>query len=149
MAAPAGLFAAGPKGQNSRPIPPSQPGPPAMKPRHLLPLAILLPLLQVPSANAEKLPPIWGYGVKTCANFLAAADGRDAGDELQDLEYLRYQDWLTGFVTGLNLAMGKDVLVGADIDSALRRIQAYCRGHEQEDVFMASMDLIRMLGRLR
>ncbi len=149
MAAPAGLFAAGPKGQNSRPIPPSQPGPPAMKPRHLLPFAILLPLLQVPSANAEKLPPIWGYGVKTCANFLAAADGRDAGDELQDLEYLRYQDWLTGFVTGLNLAMGKDVLVGADIDSALRRIQAYCRGHEQEDVFMASMDLIRMLGRLR
>ncbi len=149
MAAPAGLFAAGPKGQNSRPIPPSQPGPPAMKPRHLLPLAILLSLLHVPSANAEKLPPIWGYGVKTCANFLAAADGRDAGDELQDLEYLRYQDWLTGFVTGLNLAMGKDVLVGADIDSALRRIQAYCRGHEQEDVFMASMDLIRMLGRLR
>ncbi len=149
MAAPAGLFATGPKGQNSRPIPPSQPGPPAMKPRHLLPLAILLPLLHVPSANAEKLPPIWGYGVKTCANFLAAADGRDAGDELQDLEYLRYQDWLTGFVTGLNLAMGKDVLVGADIDSALRRIQAYCRGHEQEDVFTASMDLIRMLGRLR
>ena len=126
-----------------------------MKSRQLLPFAILLPLLVVPcpgfgaSAKATKLPPIWGYGVKSCTTFLAAADGRVAGDALQDLEFQRYEDWLTGFITGLNLAMGKDVLVGADINGALKRIHAYCQGHGKEDVFTATMDLVRMLGRLK
>ena len=126
-----------------------------MKSRQLLPFAILLPLLVVPcpgfgaSTKATKLPPIWGYGVKSCTTFLAAADGRAAGDALQDLEFQRYEDWLTGFITGLNLAMGKDVLVGADINGALKRIHAYCQGHGKEDVFTATMDLVRMLGRLK
>ncbi|MCC7276705.1 MAG: hypothetical protein IT487_00115 [Chromatiaceae bacterium] len=126
-----------------------------MKSRHLLPLAVLLPLLLAPGmgvgakAKADKLPPIWGYGVKSCTTFLAAADGRAAGDALQDLEFQRYEDWLTGFITGLNLAMGKDVLVGADINGALKRIHAYCQGHGKEDVFTATMDLVRMLGRLK
>ena len=80
---------------------------------------------------------------------IAAADGRAAGDALQDLEFQRYEDWLTGFITGLNLSMGKDVLVGADINGALKRIHAYCQGHGKEDVFTATMDLVRMLGRLK
>ncbi|MBP6261463.1 MAG: hypothetical protein KA361_03395 [Chromatiaceae bacterium] len=126
-----------------------------MMSRHLLPLAVLLPLLLAPclgvgaSSKAAKLPPIWGYGVKSCTTFLAAADGREAGDALQDLEFQRYEDWLTGFITGLNLSMGKDVLVGADINGALKRIHAYCQGHGKEDVFTATMDLVRMLGRLK
>ncbi len=123
--------------------------------RSLSRAAILLPLLLAPglglgaSGKGEKLPPIWGYGVKSCTTFLAAADGREAGDALQDLEFQRYQDWLTGFITGLNLSMGKDVLVGADINGALNRIHAYCQGHGKEDVFTATMDLVRMLGRLK
>jgi hypothetical protein len=124
-----------------------------MKPSQVLPLVLLLPLLQIPGvssgAKAVKLPPIWGYGVKTCATFVAAAEGRDSGDALQDLELQRYEDWLTGFITGLNLSMGKDVLVGADINGALKRIQAYCQGHPKEDVFTATMDLVRMLARLK
>lgn len=122
-----------------------------MKPRtwffHSCILAVSL--LHHPADAAEKLPPIWGYGVKTCANFLVAAEGRDGGDSLQDQEYQRYQDWLTGFVTGLNLAMGKDVLVGADIDGALNRIRSWCPEHKQEDFFTATLDLVRMLSRLK
>lgn len=121
--------------------------------RGYLPLHLvlaLLPFLLAPlPVKAEKLPPIWGYGVKPCAAFSATVKGHDAGDDLQDLEYLRYKDWLTGFVTGLNLSLGKDVLVGADIDGALNRIAAWCKGHEKEDFFTATMDLVRMLGKLR
>ena len=102
-----------------------------------------------PALAGDKLPPVWGYGVKSCSDFLTTAQGRDDGDSLQAIEYVRYQDWLTGFVTGLNLATGEDVLVGADMVSALRRIRAYCGGHEKDDVFTATMDLVRMLGRLR
>ena len=101
-----------------------------------------------PYLRADKLPPLWGYGIKTCAAYLAAADGHDAGTELAVWEYRRYEDWLTGLISGLNLATGQDVLVGADIDSAMRRIHAYCRGHEDEDFFTAAMDLVRMLSRL-
>ena len=112
-------------------------------------LLILVLAAAVPTAAAEKLPPIWGYGVQSCKAFVTAADGREQGADLHDWEYRRYQDWLTGFVTGLNLATGKDVLVGADIDSAMKRIQAHCRGNEQEDFFTAAMDLVRMLSGLR
>ena len=102
-----------------------------------------------PLSAAENLPPLWGFGTKTCDAFLVAADGRDQGEDLQVWEYRRYQDWLTGFLSGLNLATGQDVLVGADVDSAMRRIRAHCRGHGKEDFFTSAMDLIRMLSGLR
>jgi hypothetical protein len=103
----------------------------------------------VPMAGAEKLPPVWGYGIQSCQAFVAAADGRDQGVDLQNWEYRRYQDWLTGFVTGLNLATGQDVLVGVGVDSALKRIQAHCLGNGKEDFLTAAMDLVRMLSGLR
>jgi hypothetical protein len=103
----------------------------------------------VPTAGEDALPPVWGYGVQTCASFVAAADGQAQGLELQRWEYRRYEDWLTGFVTGLNLATGEDVLVGAGIDGAMQRIQAHCRGNPQQDFFTATMDLVRMLSGLR
>jgi hypothetical protein len=110
---------------------------------------VLAALLCFPATvGAEKLPPLWGYAVKSCADYLAAVEADAAGTEVAAWELRRYEDWLTGIVSGLNLATGKDVLVGADIQSALRRIGAYCRGHPQDDFFTATMDLVRSLSRL-
>ena len=100
-------------------------------------------------ARAEKLPPLWGYGIKSCTDLLSVAEGKENGVDGMALEYGRYEDWLTGFISGLNLSTGKDVLRGADIETALRRIRAYCGGHRKEDVFTATMDLVRMLSGLR
>lgn len=97
------------------------------------------------TASADKMPPLWGYGVKTCGQYLQAVEGEGGAQE----EFRRYQDWLTGFVSGLNLATGKDVLKGADIDSAMRRIRAHCGGNRKDDFFAATMDLVRMLSGLR
>jgi hypothetical protein len=110
---------------------------------------LVLALLASPPVFAEKLPPVWGYGVKSCADFLSAAQGWDTGGEPESTEYRRYQDWLTGLVTGLNLATGKDVLRGADINGAMGRIRAHCGGHPKDDFFTATMDLVRMLSGLR
>jgi hypothetical protein len=112
-------------------------------------LVLVLLLGFSPASMAEGLPPLWGYGIKTCESYLAAAEGVDQGVDLQVWEYRRYEDWLTGFVSALNLATGKDVLVGADIESAMRRIRAYCRGHQKDDFFAATRDLVRMLSGLR
>jgi hypothetical protein len=117
-------------------------------PPSLAALALCLAVAEAVAAE-DRLPPIWGYGVQSCAAFVGAADGRDQGVELQAWDYRRYQDWLTGFVTGLNLATGQDVLVGADIDGAMERILVHCRGHEKQDFFTAAMDLVRMLSGLR
>jgi hypothetical protein len=117
----------------------------------LVPLSILVSLVMgaAGGVQAERLPPLWGYGIKSCNDFLGAAEGDEKGVEQFVLEYGRYEDWLSGFISGLNLATGKDVLRGADIETALRRIDAYCGGHRSEDFFTASMDLVRMLSGLR
>lgn len=117
--------------------------------RSLPPLAAVLLALALPAAAAERLPPLWGYGVKTCDDFLIAAQGWDSGEERAGIEYRRYQDWLTGLISGLNLATGKDVLRGADIDNAMSRIRAHCGGNPKDDFFTATMDLVRMLSGLR
>ncbi len=120
-----------------------------MKASRGLALGLVLSLLAGAPALAEKLPSIWGYGVKGCEDFLRAAQGWDAGKESESIEYRRYQDWFTGLVTGLNLATGKDVLRGATIDGALGRIRAHCGGNPKDDFFTASMDLVRMLSGLK
>ena len=121
---------------------------PASSPVLSLMLAVML-MGMATGAQAEKLPPLWGYRIKSCDDFLKAAESDAEGGDLMALEYGRYEDWLTGFISGLNLSTGKDVLRGADIENALGRIHAYCKGHRREDFFTATMDLVRMLSGLR
>jgi hypothetical protein len=105
-------------------------------------------LFAVPCLAADKLPPLWGYGVKSCADYLVAAKGWKQRVEVQVAEYRRYEDWLTGFVSGLNLATGEDVLKGVTIKATMQRNRAYCSGHLKEDFFTATMDFVRMLSSL-
>lgn len=98
-------------------------------------------LAQLSLAEAAEQP-LWGYGVRSCASYLEADAARETGDAA---EFQRYEDWLTGFISGLNLATGEDVLRGSGIESAMRRTQAYCRGTPDSDFFNATMDFVRML----
>lgn len=102
-------------------------------------LAWLLLCLPLCGVAAEK-PQLWGYGVKGCKEYLLAWDNREQGSE-----FGRFQDWLTGLVTGLSLATGKDVLHGVEMDAAMQRIQLHCEDHPDDDFFNASMALIRLL----
>ncbi|EXJ14611.1 hypothetical protein [Imhoffiella purpurea] len=97
----------------------------------------------------ETAPALWGYGVKSCTNFLAVVPRRDTPLELADEEYLRYRQWLAGLVSGLNLATRHDVLEGAQIDAAMSRIQSICQNDPSEDFFNASLRLLRLLGQLK
>ena len=91
-------------------------------------------------------PQLWGYGVRSCGDYLLACDAEEAGDAA---EFQRYEDWLTGFITGLNLATGEDALRGSGIESAMRRTRAHCKGHKDDDFFNASMDFVRSLSSLK
>lgn len=116
-------------------------------PRIIAGLAVLAVsvLAPAPAAAAEERP-LWGYGVRSCADYLAAATAADGGN---DGDYRRYEDWLTGFLSGLNLATGQDVLRGSGIGAAMQRTRAYCGGRPDADFFTAAMDLVRTLNALK
>jgi len=99
------------------------------------------------SVTASGGPAIWGYGVKPCRDFLTTAPGDAALAAVGGAEYLRYREWLAGFVTGLNLATASDVLAGAELDAALTSIRARCQARPGDDFFTATMSLVRSLGR--
>ncbi|WP_428605609.1 hypothetical protein [Sedimenticola sp.] len=106
-------------------------------------LWVVLPL------HAQQIPQVLGYGVKGCDHYNRVFEGWENGQGEQIAEYIHYQDWLTGLVTGLSLATGMDVLKGVEIKGALRRIQVYCDEHPTDDFFTASMDLVRILSGLK
>jgi hypothetical protein len=97
---------------------------------------------------AQAAQPLWGYGVRSCNAFVAAAEAQDRGDAA---EYQRYEDWLTGFISGINLAIGEDALAGSGIETAMRRTRSYCEreGEGDQDFFNAAMELVRSLRSLR
>lgn len=110
---------------------------------------LLLALLQLSLTTANAAPSqLLGYGVKPCKAYLEAYDGWESGLEEQIEQYLHYRDWLAGFVSGLNLAMGEDVLHGIEVAGAMRRIQLYCDEHPTKDFFTASVSLIKLLSNL-
>lgn len=103
-------------------------------------------MLVANGAPAASAPELWGFGVRSCTDYVDACETADAGNAA---EYQRYEDWLTGFVSGLNLALGDDVLSGSGIETAMRRTRAHCEGNPDDDFFAATMDLVRLLGSLR
>jgi hypothetical protein len=106
-------------------------------------------LFALATACAQAAPPLWGLGVKGCESFLATAKGWDQGVDSDIADYSRYQDWLSGFVSALNLATGDDVLRGAGIDGAMRQVRAYCGAHREADFFNATMGFVRSLSSLK
>lgn len=121
-------------------------------------LTLMVPQLALAASKSEAkkadpgeapvAPALWGYGNKSCGAFLASAPSGDVSADVVSSDYQRYREWLSGFVSGLNLATGRDVLRGAEIDAAMERVRANCRSHPKEDVFNASLRLVRSLGQL-
>lgn len=109
-------------------------------------IGVLLFTSVAAQAATPERPRVWGYGTKTCRDFVAASAGWDIGQQDQIAEYLRYRDWLSGLVTGLTLATGIDMLHGAEVEGAMRRIRPYCENHPNEDFFSASTFYLKLVG---
>jgi hypothetical protein len=107
-------------------------------------LALLLALHPAPAAAAERV--LWGYGVRGCDDYIAAAKAADAGNAA---ELGRFEDWLAGFISGLNLAVAEDVLRGSGLGTAMTAAREYCTDNTGQDFFNAAMDHVRNLASLR
>lgn len=86
-----------------------------------------------------------GVGLKRCEGLTAAGRSADRGEDAGILELRRYADWVAGFVSGLNLATGEDLLRGLQLDGALRRVALHCADHPDEEFFTAVQTVLRAL----
>ena len=100
-------------------------------------------------APAAAEPVIHGYGARGCPEYLDAYKGWEAGNEQSVLEYLGYEQWLAGLVSGLSLATGEDALRGVTVDGLMRRIKLRCEDDLDLDVLDAAMAHIKELSPLR
>ncbi len=108
-------------------------------------LLLISAMLSAGAAMAGEKPVLWGQGVQSCEVYAKAWEARNLGTQAGIEDYRRFRDWLTGFVSGLSLATGMDVLRGVDIEGAMRRTSIHCEDNPEDDFFTASMDLIRVL----
>jgi hypothetical protein len=89
-----------------------------------------------------------GYGVRSCEDYQKAHAGWEKNDAKAVLEYFHYQDWLAGFISGLNYASGDDQLRGVGIPGVMRRNLIHCEERPGDDFFTATMVLLRGLKEL-
>ena len=86
-----------------------------------------------------------GMGVKSCDDLSLAEVSASRGDDLGILALRRYEDWAAGFVSGLNLAAGRDLLTNVPFNGFMRRVAQHCADHPGDDVFTAVNALLRQL----
>lgn len=108
----------------------------------LLLITFMAPYINSYAADGLELQ---GFGVRSC-DYLSLSELRwDEGQEEGAVAYMRLQEWLSGFISGLTLATGEDVTKGAGTEGMLREVVEFCRQQENrdQDVFGAVMTLIR------
>ena len=86
-----------------------------------------------------------GVGVKSCDDLTVAEVSAKRGDDLGVLALRRYEDWAGGFVSGLNLAAGRDLLRNVPFAGFMRRVIQHCGDHPRDDVFTAVNGVLRQL----
>lgn len=113
-----------------------------------LSIMILLLLAAVPvlSQNAS----LYGYGIHSCDDLVASSRQWESSEKENAgaLAYVQLREWMSGFISGLSLALGSDVTRGAGVEGMMRQVVKQCTEHRQSDVFTTTMELIKKRGGL-
>lgn len=109
-------------------------------------LVLILALSLAGTLSAEEKPQVWGYGVKGCEDYLSSWKAR-GGEERAGADFISYEEWLAGLVTGLTLASGEDVLRSQPFEESLQRIAQHCEKNIRDDFFNASLAVLRGLSK--
>ena len=95
---------------------------------------------------------LYGYGVRSCDDLVASAKQWEAESDKEDagaLAYVQLREWMSGFISGLSLALGNDVTRGAGVEGMIRQVVKQCTDRRQSDVFTTTMELIKKRGGLQ
>ena len=94
-----------------------------------LSLMLFLSLAAAPlwSQNAS----LYGYGVRSCDDLVTSAKQWELSDEQGALAHVQLREWMSGFISGLSLALGSDVTRGAGVEGMMRQVVK--QGTEPDD----------------
>jgi hypothetical protein len=98
-----------------------------------------------PGAPAADAGGLVGMGVKSCDDLSLAEVSAKRGDDLGILALRRYEDWTAGFVSGLNLAAGRDLMRNVPLGGLMRRVAQHCGDYPRDDVFTAVNGVLKQL----
>ncbi len=110
--------------------------------------AFLVSLCCIGAPAAASGPVLHGYGGHTCVEYLETWRRWEAGQDTGILDYFGYEQWFAGFVSGLSLATGEDVLRGAGVEGMMRRVHRHCEDDRNQDVFGAASLYLQELSEL-
>lgn len=99
---------------------------------------VLLGVLFVGEANAYPT-----YGPSECQYWLDA-ENKTEKDSLE-LKALSLRSWVSGFISGMNVALGVDVVNGADVSTTYDYVIYYCSQHREATSYDAIADMVDKL----
>jgi hypothetical protein len=102
-------------------------------------------LVAAPTGGAEDAGGLIGMGVRSCDDLGLAEVSAGRGDDQGVLTLRRYDDWAAGFVSGLSLAAGRDLLRNVPFGGLMRRVGAHCADHPRDDVLTAISAVLKDL----
>jgi len=113
-------------------------------------LSLMLFLLLSATPVWSQSTSLYGYGVRSCDDLVASSRQWESNEEgnAGALAHLQLREWMSGFISGLSLALGSDVTRGAGVEGMMRQVVKQCVQHRQSDVFTATMELIKKRGGL-
>ena len=106
---------------------------------------VVAALCIAPTTRAEDAGGLIGMGVRACDDLSLAEVSAGRGDDLGVIALRRYEDWAAGFVSGLSLAAGRDLLRNVPFAGFVRRVGQHCADHPRDDVFTAVNKILRDL----
>lgn len=111
-------------------------------------LSIMLFLLLAAAPVWSQSASLYGYGVRSCDDLVASSRQWESSEEEGALAHVQLREWMSGFISGLSLALGSDVTRGAGVEGMMRQVVKQCTEHRQSDVFTTTMKLIKKRGGL-
>jgi len=102
-------------------------------------LLLFLSIIASSTANAQ----LYGYGVRSCDELVLSALKWEEGKETGAIDYLRMEQWLAGFVSGMSLTIGEDVTRGVELEDMVNIIVLHCQDNRNLDVFGATMTVLK------
>jgi len=91
-----------------------------------------------------KSPQLYGYGLKTCDHYRTTFLIAQQTPKIQNSDLMAYQNWLDGFISALNLATGRAVLVNMEWSEVSKKLALQCEDKRFPEFIDAVRSLIRL-----
>lgn len=88
---------------------------------------------------------VFTIGFSTSSNAITVRGAPSCGNWFEDTTRIGSKHWLNGFLSGVSVEKGKDILEVVDADSVFLWMDNYCRSNPLGSVFQGATKLTKEL----